>query len=276
MPERAGHGKRDPNDYYATTPAMARRICEVIQRDYAMSPSSILEPGCGAGTFLGAIRATWPAARLRGIEVHADLAEWSQKLGFDVVLSDLLANDWGRYDLIIGNPPFSLSEGFIRHLRTHLAPGGLLVLLLRLNFLESQDRFREFWPDFPPSHIYVSPHRPGFTPDGKTDGTGYGVYVWTAERLNAGRGAIDILAGPSRALTTLSWLDTEGVQVRWNGRPATETRAAVLDPEYPDPRRDLPTPRAARVTPGASLLEYPPSLAPSDGAAAEPVLRREG
>ena len=67
MPERAGHGtNRDPTDYFATTPQLARFICERIKEDFGIQPELVIEPGCGTGSFLGAIRQTWPQARILG------------------------------------------------------------------------------------------------------------------------------------------------------------------------------------------------------------------
>ena len=229
MPERKGHGKEvDHTEYYATTPALALHIAKRIQKDFGVDAKLVLEPGCGSGSFLKAIRTTWPGAAVHGIELAEDLGNWSKGQGFDVTISDLLKRHWGKVDLIIGNPPFSLSEAFIHHLRDHLTEDGLLVLLLRLNFAGGQERYQTLWSRYKPARIYALPARPGFTADGATDATDYCVMVWRKEPT---------------LTCEFDWLDTTGVQVKWNGTPARKkngviVKEAVLDPEYPDPRKN--------------------------------------
>lgn len=77
-------------------------------------------------------------------------------------------------DLIITNPPFKLAEQFILKSLSHSKN---VIMLLRLNFLESQIRY-DFWNNNKPNHIIVLSNRPSFTQDGKTDSVGYGWYVW--------------------------------------------------------------------------------------------------
>jgi len=171
MPERAGHGivPRDPTDYYATPPDLARLICLAVRRDFRTPDrAAILEPGCGAGSFLDAIRRTWPQADVQGVEVHEDLAEYARGRGFSVELADILHTPLGRYDAIIGNPPFRYADDFIPLLLRHLKPGGVLALFLRLNYLSGRERYGGLWSERPPALIYALPARPGFTPDGKT------------------------------------------------------------------------------------------------------------
>lgn len=232
MPERAGHGTRDPTDYYATTPPLAALICRAVRRDFGLvEPRVILEPGCGAGTFLGAIRDTWPRARLQGIEVHDELAAYAAAQGFDVDLADVLNTRLGEYDLIIGNPPFRYSDDFIPLLLRHLRERGILAFILRLNYLAGQDRYARLWALAPPSRIYSLPARPGFTGDGKTDATDYCVVVWVSGHT-----------GP----TTFAWLDNRGIPNKWDNPKA-----------FPDPRK-MPNPSRTTIAPRVTLAEWEP------------------
>lgn len=234
MPERAGHGlsPRDPTDYYATTPALAALICRVVRRDFGLTdPERILEPGCGAGTFLGALRSTWPKAQVQGIEVHEDLAAYASAQGFDVELGDVLNARLGDYDLILGNPPFRYSDDFIPLLMNHLRPGAVFGFILRLNFLAGQERYGKLWSLAPPARIYALPARPGFTPDRHTDATDYCVVVWQ-----------NGYTGP----TTFAWLDNRAIENKW-----TDPKA------YPDPRK-APLPRRTTLAPRVTLAEWDP------------------
>lgn len=227
MPELAGRGHRDPDDYYATTPEMALLACKTLRSDFIAHPGTILEPNfvleptCGTGTWLPGIAATWPNADILGIERNPKLADYSRRRGFNVEQRDILEATLDTYDLIVGNPPFRLADELIPMLITRLNPGGVLAFLLRLNFFEGQERYEKFWRIYPATAAYPLPQRPGFTPDGATDGTGYMLCVWQ-------RG----YTGP----TVLRHLDNRFIQARWNGRRATDRRPAVLDPAFPDPR----------------------------------------
>ncbi|MCG6408231.1 class I SAM-dependent methyltransferase [Vibrio fluvialis] len=46
---------------------------------------------------------------------------------------DYLTTDFGRQDVIITNPPFSLTEEFIRKSLSELAPDGTMAYLQRVN-----------------------------------------------------------------------------------------------------------------------------------------------
>jgi len=81
------------------------------------------------------------------------------------------------FELIIGNPPYSLAEEHVRLCLGLLAPGGQLTFLLRLAFLESQSR-RKLWKEHPPAQVDVFHSRPSFTSNGKTDSAAYAVFTW--------------------------------------------------------------------------------------------------
>ena len=57
-----------------------------------------------------------------------------------------------------------------------LHPGGLLIFLLRTDFLESKKRFK-WWQDHPLSGLYTLHKRPSFTGHG-TDANSYSWFVW--------------------------------------------------------------------------------------------------
>ena len=80
------------------------------------------------------------------------------------------------YDVILGNPPYSLALDFINKSLELLHPGGLLIFLLRTNFLESEKRFK-WWQEHPLSGLYTLHKRPSFTGRG-TDATSYSWFVW--------------------------------------------------------------------------------------------------
>lgn len=81
-------------------------------------------------------------------------------------------------DLIVTNPPFSLSMEF---LTKSLSEAQTVVYLLRLNYLGSAER-KTFWKQNQPTHLYVLSNRPSFTGLG-TDATEYAWFVWDRGQL---------------------------------------------------------------------------------------------
>ena len=81
-----------------------------------------------------------------------------------------------KYDVIIGNPPYTYAREFIEKCLSLLSDNGKLIFLLRTAFLESKSRY-QFWQDNPLSGLYVLSKRPSFTGKG-TDATSYSWFVW--------------------------------------------------------------------------------------------------
>ena len=76
------------------------------------------------------------------------------------------------YDCVITNPPFIIAQEIITKALTVVRPGGLVVMLVRLNYFGSEKRFA-WWQDNMPAATYIHSKRIGFTPDGKTDSIEY-------------------------------------------------------------------------------------------------------
>lgn len=95
-----------------------------------------------------------------------------------MIIDDFLKHDFGeeKFDLIIGNPPYSLALEFTEKCLSLLSDEGKLVFLLRTAFLESKKRYG-FWQREPLSELYVLSKRPSFTGKG-TDATSYSWFVW--------------------------------------------------------------------------------------------------
>lgn len=92
---------------------------------------------------------------------------------------DYLATKYNPVDFVITNPPYSLAQEFVEKSLTE-AP--VVVMLLRLGFLESLKR-KEFWEKNPLTSLIILSKRPSFTEDGKTDGSGYGWFLWDKQNM---------------------------------------------------------------------------------------------
>lgn len=82
-----------------------------------------------------------------------------------------------KFDCIITNPPFNLALDIIKKALSITRDGGLVIMLLRLNFFGSRERsafFRENMPSF----SYVHSKRMSFSDTGGTDSIEYMHAVW--------------------------------------------------------------------------------------------------
>ena len=164
-------------DFYATPIETVYKILEAIpDLDKA---EFILEPSAGNGNIIKALRdRNITGISIEAMELREEERENLEALADVVTIGDFLKDDteYIEYDLIIGNPPYSLAQEFIDRSLELLAPGGRLIFLLRTNFLESKKRF-EWWQDKLPKGLYVLSKRPSFTGKG-TDATSYSWFVW--------------------------------------------------------------------------------------------------
>lgn len=99
---------------------------------------------------------------------------------------DYLTTPFSPVDLIITNPPFSLSLEF---LEKSLTEAQTVCYLQRLNWLGSQKR-QTFWNNHIPDKLFILAKRPQFKKElglgGGTDSTEYAWFIW--DKLNIVRG----------------------------------------------------------------------------------------
>ena len=107
---------------------------------------------------------------------------------------DYLAHDFGRqFDVIITNPPFSLTEEFLEKSLAELKPDGTLIYLQRVNFLGSIKRVPFFARIGFPNKTPVIIPRPRFAKGG-TDSCEYAWMVWDrGGRFNVPNGISHLL-----------------------------------------------------------------------------------
>lgn len=156
-----GRGKRPkiPGDRYYT-PEWVVDVCltMVLPVICVRKPKTILEPSAGTGRFLGPLRERYPDAQILGIDNDPGVGPWPD--ADDSLTADYL--EWHppeiRFDLTIGNPPFTYTGEFCEHA---LTMSKAVVFLARYGFLSSAKRV-PFWLKRRPSHIFNLANRPNY------------------------------------------------------------------------------------------------------------------
>lgn len=148
--------------YYPTPEAVIQRILHNI---YHLEGVSILEPSCGCGRILDALRDR--GAKCYGIEYHAGRAQQARDKGHAVLTANFLDTiPEPRFSRVIMNPPFygRHYQQHIQHALKWLVPGGTLTSILPITartdhefltpqWMEQHDvvvpRYNDPWSDLP-------------------------------------------------------------------------------------------------------------------------------
>ena len=140
---------------------------------------AILDPGCADGVWGRVAKRILKNPLVDGVEIQDRFGKpegYSRWANCDFHEFAKTVND--EWNLIVGNPPYRHAEQFVRTSLELLEPGGHLLFLLRLAFLEGQARGTGLWREFPPQSIGVCSKRPSFTGNGRTDALAYMIVLW--------------------------------------------------------------------------------------------------
>jgi len=133
----------------------------------------ILEPAVGKGKIVDVLKENG-YKNITGLDLNS-------KFNPDICEDYLSWVPDKEYKTIITNPPYTFAAEYVHKCLEDVAEGGMVALLLRLNFLESKKRY-PFWKEHMPSRIYVLAERPKFYL-GKTDSIAYAWYVWFKDAM---------------------------------------------------------------------------------------------
>lgn len=168
--------KRIPDDAYITPDELALAICGRMK---ALAPVRILEPAAGDGAFIRAARAVWSESSIAALDIRESCREACEAAGAAFTALDF-ASATGLIhgaDLIIGNPPFTSAEAFVRQALSKMHDGAWLAFILRVGFYGAP-RHEDFWPRYPERYFAPIAPRPSFTSNGKVDSQEYALFIW--------------------------------------------------------------------------------------------------
>ena len=183
-------GTRVEHDAYDTPEPLAL-ACAAWVRDVIYYPAHgplVIEPTAGSGSFVKAIRTTWPDSTILAVDIRPECAAMGEAAGADKALTfDALTmppETVARADLILTNPPFKLADALVRHFWKHMKPRAHLAFLLSVTFIGSADRWEDgehkgLFLHAPPRYVVPIVPRPAFT--GTSPKFEAALFVWTKE-----------------------------------------------------------------------------------------------
>jgi hypothetical protein len=165
-------------DEYATPRVVVEQALAQIRGE----PENILDVGAGrTGIWGKEARRLWPGAGITGVDIQTDFDtpegyDWFFRMPIEEFLGSTFQG--GKYDLIIGNPPFKNIDYVLPKCLEQLRYGGTLCFLLRLAYLEGQRRRDTLYQKTPPEKVVVLSRRPQFYGNGNY--RAYGLFYWRA------------------------------------------------------------------------------------------------
>lgn len=133
--------------YYPTPVKVVERV---LRDNYIRQGERVLEPSCGCGRFLDALRAT--GADVVGIEVDPSRAAQARAKGHRVLLANFLETvPTGDFDHVVMNPPF-YGQHYAKHVShalKFLKPGGKLTAILPATARYDHGLLKGRWDDLP-------------------------------------------------------------------------------------------------------------------------------
>jgi len=144
---RAGTSVAKDLQYYPTPLGVVERVLGDL---YIKQGERVLEPSCGCGRFMDALRER--GARPFGIEVDSGRAAQCRAKGHNVLTVNFLeAEPTGDFDRVVMNPPFYGRHyaKHVEHALRFLKPGGTLTAILPATARYDHGLLSGSWHDLP-------------------------------------------------------------------------------------------------------------------------------
>jgi hypothetical protein len=172
-------GQRKKSDFYETPYSITSHLLEVEDFDKSLT---VCEPACGAGAISNILK-----------------KHWDNVIAYDIEKDFLL--EYGNYDYIITNPPFSIAYEFVQKAKRIATKK--FAFLLPLSYLHGKKRYDNIYMDkqYGLKKVYVFTRYPMLGEPLRDDGkynTGMMVYAWY------------IFENHFSGSPTIDWLDNNG------------------------------------------------------------------
>lgn len=191
-------------ELFPTPPWATRAFCEHVVPLVTDEPLGIVwEPAAGLGHMSGVLREYAGVVSASDVYSYPLVRGAGDTMPLGITLYDFLhglPEDDAMPDWIITNPPFTLADKFLSRALAYAEHG--VAFLLRMQWLETEGRYRDVYLPHPPSLIAPFVERVpmcegGYDPDGDT-ATMYAWFVWARD----GAGAWPKPLGPFSTIPT--------------------------------------------------------------------------
>lgn len=149
--------------FYPTPPAVASALLSDL---WLKDGCAVLEPSCGDGRLLDALRDKNPRLRLTGVEIDPARAREAMAKGYPVKVANFLdVTPTPIFDYVVMNPPFygKHYQKHVEHAKKFLKPGGQLAAVLPASARydhgyvpEGRGWRSDGWSDLPPASFAAS------------------------------------------------------------------------------------------------------------------------
>lgn len=165
----------EKHSFYATDPNSLAIFLTALKRDNISLNQNIWECAVGSGTLADVLIAN-------GYKVHCtDLIDRNYP---GTIVSDFLkapVKPNGTFD-ILTNPPYKVCLEFVKQALNQVVDGDKVIMFLKVQFLEGQER-RKFFEQNPPKYVYVNSSRQACYMNGdfsekKGSAVCYCWYIW--------------------------------------------------------------------------------------------------
>lgn len=143
--------ERQKEDFYATDPNALIILLDQLKKDGIIINKNVWESACGLG----------------------HLSEVLERYGYSVFNTDLVDRGYNKFHLaknffefktvfdgdILTNPPYKFAKEFILHSLDLIPSGHKVIMFLKIQFLETQNRYDDVFSKYPPKYIYVFSNR---------------------------------------------------------------------------------------------------------------------
>lgn len=194
MSSARGKKNRIPADLYETPEWCTHSLLDAYGVPYFGEGSRWIEPSAGSGAILKAVDSWYSGMVVNDKPLHKPIwtvvearrqakqdlrraCELASAGASEIIIDDFLdqAPPAEPFDVMLGNPPYSLAMEFVRK-AVEERWAQRVAFLLRIAFLESAGRYEWLTKNMP--DVYGLPTRPSFT-QGATDSTMYAWLVWS-------------------------------------------------------------------------------------------------
>lgn len=224
--------REDEYEAYYTPGPVAEQGLRGMAVRFGLIPDVVVDLGCGAGVFGQRSALVWAHAHRIGVEIREEMAVAARHYE-QFVVGDFRSPIDMVADLVVSNPPFSLTALFLERGLQLVRPGGFVLLFVRQSWGYSDADF-SLLQHLPPLDEWPIPGRcnlrHGIGRTGRVlsgDNHGHKWLIWR-------RG----LRSPVCSWTTWPVPALPSTFTRWELTPGTEAHVEPLDPAFwPDGAR---------------------------------------